>query len=255
MRSLTVAVLNRPIVLLEHVSYVYSIETPWSSAVTSRVQNFWCFEISGLTRLSISPFESRPLRSFRKVFMSKSKLAILTLVLVALTISTVACNTQPTHPNQINTFDGASYDSLTVAHAALASFRVRVSTVDKQYVSVFNEAATAYAAGFNAYSVYRATQSNEAAVTLTIANLTVSIVSLENEIQAALQVSPQTVLNVRRQARKIRAAASPRISISDILTELEIAASIAQTVPGAQSYAGLAAIVINAARQALAAQT
>jgi hypothetical protein len=187
--------------------------------------------------------------------MSKSKLAIATVVLVALTISTVACNTQPNHPNQINTFDGASYDSLTVAHAALASFRVRVSTTDKQYISVFNEAAAAYATGFNAYSLYRTTQSNEAAVTLTIANLTVSIVSLENEIQAALHVSPQAVLNVRRRAMKIRAAASPRISISDILTELEIAASIAQTVPGAQSYAGLAAIVISAAQQALAAHS
>jgi hypothetical protein len=185
--------------------------------------------------------------------MSKAKLAILTLVVVALTISTVACNTQPNHPNQINTFDGASYDSLTVAHAALASFRVRVSTIDKQYISVFNQAATAYATGFNAYSLYRTTQSNEAAVTLTIANLTVSIVALEDEIQAALHVSPQAVLKVRRQAMKIRAAASPRISISDILTELEIAASIAQTVPGAQPYAGLAAIVISAAQQALAA--
>jgi hypothetical protein len=194
------------------------------------------------------------LRSLPKVTMYKFKLAILSLVVLALTSSSVGCNTQPSHPNQINTFDGTSYDSLTIAHAALASFRVQVSTTDKQYIPVFNEAAAAYTTGFNAYSLYRTSQSNEAAVSADIANLTVSIVSLENAIQAALHVSPQAVLKARDKAAKIRASVSPRISISDILTELEIAAAIAQTVAGTQLYAGLAAIVINAAQQALAAQ-
>jgi hypothetical protein len=185
--------------------------------------------------------------------MSKFKLAFLSLLALTLVIGTVACNIQPNHPNQINTFDGASYDSLTVAHAALASFRVQVSTTDKQYASVFNEAAAAYVTVFNAYSLYRATQGNQAAVAVGIANLTVSIVSFENAIQAALHVSPQAVLKVRARATRIRAAASGRISISDILTELEIAAAIAQTVAGTEPYAGLAAIVINAAQQALVA--
>jgi hypothetical protein len=187
--------------------------------------------------------------------MSKFKIAVFSFFVLTLAIGTVACNTQPSHPNQINTFDGASYDSFTVAHAALASFRLQVSTTDKQYISVFNEAAAAYATGFNAYSLYRTTQANQAAVSVAISNLTFSIVSLENAIQAALHVSPQAVLNVRAKAAKLRASASPRISISDILTELEIAAAIARTLPGTQSYAGLAAIVISAAQQALAAQT
>jgi hypothetical protein len=186
--------------------------------------------------------------------MSKFKLALSTLVVAALTISTVACDTQPNHPNQINTFDGASYDSLTVAHAALTSFRVQILTSDKQYVAVFNEAATAYTTAFNAYALYRATQSNQAAVSVDLTNLTVSIVSLEDAIQARLHVSPQAVLQVRAKAAKIRTAASPRISISDILTELEIAAAIAQTVPITQPYSGLAEIVIRAAQQALAAR-
>jgi hypothetical protein len=187
--------------------------------------------------------------------MSKFKIAVFSFFVLTLAIGTVACNTQPSHPNQINTFDGASYDSFTVAHAALASFRLQVSTTDKQYISVFNEAAAAYATGFNAYSLYRTTQANQAAVSVAISNLTFSIVSLENAIQAALHVSPQAVLNVRAKAAKLRASASPRISISDILTELEIAAAIARTLPGTQSYAGLAAIVISAAQQALAAQS
>ncbi|MGI9074853.1 MAG: hypothetical protein ACR2JB_26845 [Bryobacteraceae bacterium] len=187
--------------------------------------------------------------------MNKFKLALSTLVVVALTISTLGCNPQPNHPNQINTFDGASYDSLTIAHGALASFRVQISTSDKQYISVFNQAATAYATGFNAYSLYRTTQGNEAAVSVDIANLTVSIVSLEDALQAHLHVSPQAVLQVRAKAARVRAAASPRISISDILTELEIAAAIAQTVPGTQPYSALAEIVIRATQQALAARS
>jgi hypothetical protein len=187
--------------------------------------------------------------------MSNFKIAVFSFFVLTLAIGTLACNTQPSHPNQINTFDGASYDSFTVAHAALASFRLQVSTTDKQYISVFNEAAAAYATGFNAYSLYRTTQANQAAVSVAISNLTFSIVSLENAIQAALHVSPQAVLNVRAKAAKLRASASPRISISDILTELEIAAAIARTLPGTQPYAGLAAIVIDAAQQALAAQT
>jgi hypothetical protein len=186
--------------------------------------------------------------------MHKFKLALSTLVVVAVLISTEACNPQPSHPNQINIFDGASYDSLTVAHGALVSFRVQVSTTNRQYISVFNEAANAYATGFSAYSIYRATQGNQAAVSVAISNLTVSIVSLEDAIQAHLPVSPQAVLQVRARAAKVRATASPRISISDILTELEIAAAIAQTVPGTQPYSGLAALVIRATQQALAAR-
>lgn len=186
--------------------------------------------------------------------MHKFKLAFSTLIIAALAFGTVACNTQPTHPNQINIFDGASYDSLTIAHAALASFRVQVSTSEKQYASVFNQAAAAYATGYNAYSLYRATQSNQAAVSVDIANLTASIVSLESAIQANLQVSPQVISNVRRKAARVRAAANPRISISDILTELQIAAAIAEAVPGTQPYSGLAAIVIKATQQALAAR-
>jgi hypothetical protein len=185
--------------------------------------------------------------------MSKFKVAVFSFLVLTLAIGTLACNTQPSHPNQINTFDGASYDSFTVAHAALASFRPQVSTTDKQYISVFNEAAAAYATGFNAYSLYRTTQGNQAAVSVAISNLTFSIVSLENAIQAGLHVSPQAVLNVRAKAAKLRASASPRISISDILTELEIAAAIARTLPGTP-YADLAGIVIDAAQQALAAQ-
>ncbi len=187
--------------------------------------------------------------------MFNIKFAAFTFVVAAITLSTTACNLQPNHPNQLNAFDGASYDSMTVAHAALLSFRVQVSGSDKQYVAVFNVAAAAYSTAFDAYSLYRSNQSNQPAVSVGLSNLAVSIVSLENAFQAGLHVSPETVLKIRTRAGRMRAAASPRISISDILTELEIAASIAETVPGTQPYSTLAAIVIRATQQALAAQT
>ena len=175
--------------------------------------------------------------------------------LAALTlISTTACNTQPNHPNQLNAFDGASYDSLTLAHGALQSLRAEVTTKAQQYSSVFNEAAAAYSTAFQAYSVYRATSNDQAAVAVSISNLTVSLVALENAFQSNLHVSAQTVQAVRARAKRIRANAAASISISDILTELQIAAAIAETVPGAQPYSELAAIIINATQQALAAE-
>jgi hypothetical protein len=184
--------------------------------------------------------------------MHTLKLAAATLMGFAVMLST-GCNPQPKHPNQINAFDGASYDSLTLAHAALSSLRTTVSTTYPQYTTAFNQAAASYAMAYGAYGVFRTNPADQAQAALTISDLTVSIVSLENTLQAGIHVSPQTVIKMRGKAARVRAAAAPRISISDILTELEIAASIAATVPGTQPYATLAEIVIKSTRTALAA--
>jgi hypothetical protein len=37
------------------------------------------------------------------------------------------CGNQPPHPNQINAFDGSSYDTLVTVHAALGSLRPTVA--------------------------------------------------------------------------------------------------------------------------------
>ncbi|MBV9301128.1 MAG: hypothetical protein JOY62_12130 [Acidobacteriaceae bacterium] len=169
-------------------------------------------------------------------------------------INTTGCNTQPNHPNQLNAFDGTTYDMLTVAHAALVSFRTEVTTDYPQYASVFNEAAAAYSTVFNAYSLYRRASTSEADVAVAISKLTVSIVSLENAFQSDMHVAPETVLEVRKKAKKLRGAAGPNVSISDVLTELEIAAAIAESIPGAQPYSRLAEIVIAATQQAVAAE-
>jgi hypothetical protein len=48
-------------------------------------------------------------------------------------------------------------------------------------------------------------------------------------------------------------AAARNISVSDVLTELEVAATIAQTIPAASAYANLASMVVDATAQAVAA--
>ncbi len=165
------------------------------------------------------------------------------------------CGNQPAHPNQLNAFDGSAYDSLTLAHGALTSLRAQVVVSYPKYAPLFNEAADSYAATFNAYALYRTSPSDTAALTVAISNLTVSIVALENSFQTDMQVSPAVVAGIRKKAKTLRArAAGGNVTVSDILTELEIAAAIARAIPSASVYAGLASMVIQATSQALAAE-
>lgn len=183
----------------------------------------------------------------------RSLLSIVSVVCVGLA---TGCGTQTTHPNQLNAFDGASYDSLTLAHGALTSLRAQVSVSYPKYAPVFNQAANSYAAAYGAYGLYRTNPSDQASLMVGIANLTVSIVALENSFQSDMQASPALVEGVRKRARNLRArAAGQNVTVSDILTELEIAASIARAIPAAQTYAGIASMVIAATSEALAAET
>ena len=187
---------------------------------------------------------------------TKLTLAAVALATTAAILTTTGCS-QPAHPNQINSFDGATYDALTLAHGALTSLRASVTTTYPQYSTQFNQAAASYSTALNAYELYRTAVSapTEAQVTIAIRNLTLSIVVLENAFEADMHVSSATVENIRARAARIRAAADGNVSVADILTVLEIAASIAETVPAAQPYAGLAAMVIEATNAALNAQT
>jgi hypothetical protein len=106
---------------------------------------------------------------------------------------------------------------------------------------------------FQAYSLYRTDQSNQSQLSLEVANLTVSVAALESVLQSDMNASPVVVANVQSRARKMRATA--RVSISDILTELEIAAAVARTIAPAAPYALLAQLVIGATTQAVAAAT
>src|ERR1700760_793372 len=157
-------------------------------------------------------------------YLKLSAAALLGFALIAFT----GCVTQPKHPNQLSAFDGESYDSLTVAHSALASLRASVSGSYPKYTTAFNQAAAAYGIAYDAYAAYRTAPAGSAAVTVAIGNLTVAIVSLEETFQTDLHVTPQTVMKSRSKVMRLKAAAQQHITISDILTELEIAATIAQ---------------------------
>jgi hypothetical protein len=186
--------------------------------------------------------------------MLKLKLAAFGLLAIAITLTTTGCNQQPKHPNQMNDFDGATYDSLTVAHAALLSLRTQISTNYKQHAAQFNEAATSYSTAFSVYSQYRAAADSQSTTAGTINALLVSVVTLEVSIQKELNPPAPVVQQAHRKAAAMRAkAAAHNVSISDVLTELEIAATIAETVPATSSYANLASMVIEATTKAVAA--
>ena len=187
---------------------------------------------------------------------TKLQLAAPLFAIAAATLINTGCNTQPAHPNQINTFDGATYDTFTLAHGALTSLRVQISSTYPRYAPQFNAAAAAYSTALDAYALYRtaATTGNQAQLSIDIQNLTASIIVLENAFQADLHVPATNIQQIQKQAKRIRSAAGSNLSITDILTELEIAASVAQLVPQAQPYAVLAAMVIAATDAALNAE-
>jgi hypothetical protein len=165
------------------------------------------------------------------------------------------CSTQTSHPNQINAFDGATYDGLLLAHGALTSLGANVTISYPKYAAIFNQAGASYNAAFTAYSAFRIQPASQAEVAVMIGNLTVAIVALENVFQSDMQASPANVASVRAHAKRVRASAKQAgVTVSDILTELEIAAAIARTIPQAGPYAALAEVVIESTSAALAAE-
>lgn len=175
--------------------------------------------------------------------------------LLPLLLLATGCGNQMPHPNQLNAFDGASFDSLTLAHGALTSLRVQVATSYPKYISVFDEAAASYNVAYQTYALYRTNPADPSAMNVAIQNLTVTIVAVENTFAADMQVSPSLIADARKKSRTLlEKAARQNITVSDILTELEIAAAIAETIPTASGYAHLASVVIEATSQALAAE-
>ena len=167
-----------------------------------------------------------------------------------------ACGTQLSHPNQINAFDGVTFDNMLLAHGALSSARASVATSYPKYAPVFNQASASYAAAYAAYSSFRSAPTTQSEVQATIDNLTIAIVALENAFQTDMHASTMSVAKIRARAKHLRTTAGQAgISISALLTELEIASAIAQTIPQTGPYSQLATIVIQTTNAALAAET
>ena len=174
--------------------------------------------------------------------------------LLLATFLTTGCRVQSSHPNQANTFDGATYDTMMLAHGALTSLRVGIATDFPHYVPEFNKAVDAYNAAVVVYAAYRNSADTESSVSGALGNLTVSITSLESALVNDLHVNPQHSAQVRKAAQRIRARASVHMTVADVLTELEIAASLAALVPSTAEYATLAKVIVNATEAALSAE-
>lgn len=163
----------------------------------------------------------------------------------------------PTHPNQINDFDGKTYDSLLLTHGALASLRENIRISHPDFIPAFNATAHAYTAAFDAYSIYRI-DPQRVAPTLSslVSDLALNVQKLEHDLTDPLPVEPakKDAVRERMALRRGRMAASrPRyeMSLVDILTTLETGAQIAKFVPIAAPYADLAVLVIDATKRAV----
>ena len=170
------------------------------------------------------------------------------------TFMTTGCHVQSSHSNQINAFDGAAFDTMALAHGALTSLRASMITDFPQYAPEFNAAIEAYNTAVVIYATYRNSAGNESSVSAALGNLTVGITSLETVLVSDLHVDAKHSAQVRKAAQRIRARANANVTIADILTELEIAESLAALVPSTEAYATLAKMVVNATEAALAAE-
>ena len=189
-----------------------------------------------------------------RMIAPKLKWATAAASLLFATLTTTGCHVQSSHPNQMNVFDGAAYDSMLLAHGALTSLRAGIATDFHQYALEFNQAAAAYNTAVVIYSAYRNSANDESSVSAALGNLTVGVTALESALVNDLHVNAQHTAQVREKARKIRARASAHITVADILTELEVAESLAALAPSTEEYATLAKVIIDATGAAVNAE-
>ena len=184
----------------------------------------------------------------------KLKCAAAAASLLVATFMTAGCHVQSSHPNQINAFDGGAYDTMMLAHGALTSLRASMATDFPQYVPEFNQTVEAYNTAVVVYAAYRNSTQDETSVSAALGSLAVGVTSLESALVSDLHVDGQHAAQVRKAAQRIRARASARMTVADILTELEMAASIAAVVPSTADYATLAKVIVDATGAALSAE-
>ena len=176
--------------------------------------------------------------------LKRINLSISAAVLAVATLMTGGCTPQSNHPNQLNRFDGAAYDSLVLAHGSLVSLR---TTVQEQYPALapsFNKVAEAYQTAVAAYSIYRNTGATDLTMSTALHNLTLALVLLEGELEADLHRT-----EFRSASAKIGAQSG--YAPSELLTALQLAATIASIIPQTAAEARAAEAILAATRQAL----
>lgn len=179
-------------------------------------------------------------------------------ILSVLTAALMLTSCQPsTHPNQINEFDGKTYDTLLLTHTALAELREAVRIEHRQFVPAFNSTTHAYNAAYDAYALYRLDpQSGALKVSTLLRDLASNVKLLERALTTPLPVPPVKQEEIRQKARVRKGSMatsrpSYEMSLVDVLTELQVGATIAQNVPVVSPYATIALMIINATKSAV----
>ncbi len=119
----------------------------------------------------------------------KYKTAACVLPILSLLMMAGGCGVETPHPNQINAFDGASYDTMTLAHGALTSLRPQIAVNYPKYNTLFNQATAAYNVALTGYSAFRVNPASQADVAVEVTNLTAAIIDLESAFQTNMQVA------------------------------------------------------------------
>lgn len=176
--------------------------------------------------------------------LNKFTSAFMAAGLAAVTVFTSGCSPQPNHPNQLNRFDGAAFDSLVLAHGSLVSLRTSVQDRYPNLAPAFNKTADAYRMAVAAYTAYRVTGATELTLSNSLHKLTFALVALEGQLEANLHRT-----EIQNTASRLEGQAS--YIPSDLFSVLQLAASIASFVPATQGEAEAAGALLAAAHQAL----
>lgn len=115
------------------------------------------------------------------------------LILVAAALLSAACHhtgAQPPHPNQINAFDGAAYDTLITVQAALEEAKTHIAQYP-QLKSQLNQAITSYNETMAAYKIYHSAASSDpdkqAAIQADIQTLIAGVADLQRSFGVKLK--------------------------------------------------------------------
>jgi hypothetical protein len=161
------------------------------------------------------------------------------------------------HPNQIDAFDGKTYDTLLIAHEALGALRPTVVSHTGDFAASYNASVSAYSDAFDVYSRYRQSpMSGQQPLVLLISSLASSVAALEDKLTRPLPVPAPQRQRITAQYRVAGTADVQQISAAtwgSILDALTLAAEISATVPQSSEYGKLAEQIIAATRFATTA--
>jgi hypothetical protein len=177
---------------------------------------------------------------------------LVTSIGIIATLVAIGCGTQSAHSNQLNAFDGAAYDALTLTQGALESMRVPIASTYPRYTSAFNDANKAYWTAVTAYRAWRSSTANsQGDVATSLGNLAAAVVNLEAAIESDFEAAPMITAKMRSQAEEFQAKANVALTVPDVLAMLKVAAAVAQSVEPTETNAPLAEIIINGTQSAI----